>query len=108
MNMLQWLIENINPKVMKVETILLNMHYKYAKFSALGDVKAIINGDPNTSKLIMDNVPLIMAFVSTTYSFVGDRLIWKRLDCECLIMNLLTCKVCFQIVIYVYDKQIFL
>jgi hypothetical protein len=54
------LIENINPKAMKVEIILLDMHYKYAKFSALGDLKVIINGDPSTNKLLIDNVPSTM------------------------------------------------
>jgi hypothetical protein len=101
------LIENINPKAMKVEAILLDMHYKYAKKLALGDLKVIIDRDPNTSKLLMDNVPLIMALVSTTYSFVGDRSIWKGLSCECFIMNLFNCKVCFQIVICVNDRKIF-
>jgi hypothetical protein len=37
---------------MKVEAILLNMHYKYAIFLALDDLKAIVNGDPSTSKFI--------------------------------------------------------
>jgi hypothetical protein len=55
---------------MKVEAILLDTHYKYANFSALGNLRAIVDGDPNTSKLLMDNVLSTMAFVSTTYSFV--------------------------------------
>jgi hypothetical protein len=107
MNVLQLLIKNINPKAMKVEPILLHTHYKYAKFSTLSDLKAIVDGDPITSKLLMDNVPSTMALVSTTYSFVRDRLIWKGLSCECLILNRFNCRVCFQIVICVYDRKIF-
>jgi hypothetical protein len=93
---------------MKVEAILLDIHYKYANFSALGNFKDIADGDPNTSKLLMDNVLLTMAFVLTTYSFVGDCLIWKGPNCECSIMSLFNCKVYFQIVICVYDKKTFL
>jgi hypothetical protein len=46
----------------------------------LGDLKVIVDGDPNTMKLLMDVVSSIMAFVSTTYSFDGEPSIWKGLD----------------------------
>jgi hypothetical protein len=32
------------------------MHYKYANLSTLGNLKAIIDGDPNTNQLLMDSV----------------------------------------------------
>jgi len=40
---------NTDFETLRMEVILLNMHYKYANFSTLGDLKAIINGDPNTN-----------------------------------------------------------
>jgi hypothetical protein len=59
-------------ETLRVETIFLDSHYKYAIFLALGDLKVIVDGDPNTMKLFMDVVLSTMAFVSTTYSFDGD------------------------------------
>lgn len=35
------------------------MHYKYANLATLGDLKAIIDGDPNTNQLLMDSVSSI-------------------------------------------------
>jgi hypothetical protein len=61
-------------------TIFLNSHYKYAIFLVLGDFKVIVDGDPNTTKLFMDVVLLIMAFVSTTYNFDIECSIWKGLN----------------------------
>ncbi len=55
MDVLQQWIENTNPEIMKVEAILLNTHYMYAIFLVFGDIKAIIDGDPNTSKVLVDN-----------------------------------------------------
>jgi len=55
MDVLQEWIENTNPEIMKVEAILLNTHYMYANFLVFGDIKAIIDGDPNTSKVLVDN-----------------------------------------------------
>jgi hypothetical protein len=42
-----------------VEVILLDTHYKYANLLVLGDLKVVVNGDPNTNELLMDNVPSI-------------------------------------------------
>ncbi len=59
---------------MKVEAIFLDTHYKYAHLSMLGDLKAIVNGDPNTSKLLVENVLSTMAFVLTTYNLLEEHL----------------------------------
>jgi len=40
----------------------------------LGDLKAIVNGDPNTSKLLVENVFSTMAFVLTTYNLLEEDL----------------------------------
>ncbi len=43
----------------------------------LGDFKVIVDGDPNTMKLLMDAMPSIMTFVSTTYNFDEECSILK-------------------------------
>jgi hypothetical protein len=76
--MLQWWIENTDPTSLKVEAILFNTHYKYVCTSSmLGDLKAIANGDPSIIKLLVENVPSIMAFVLITNSFLEDHMPWK-------------------------------
>jgi len=45
----------------------------------MGNLK-VVDGDSNTSKLPMDNVPLTMAFVSTSYSLLEKLVPWKGLD----------------------------
>ncbi len=69
------------------------MHYKYVNLLMLGDLKAIVNGDPNTSKLLMDNVSSNVAFVMTTYNYVGKHAIWKGPNWECLLTGLFNSKV---------------
>jgi hypothetical protein len=61
---------------MKVEAILLDSHYKYDIFTTLGDLKAIVDGDLSTTKLLMDIMSSIMAFVSITYNFVKECSLW--------------------------------
>ncbi len=79
------------------------MHYKYANILTLGDLKAIIDGDLNTNQLLRDNDHLlIMAFMLTTNSYVGESVVWKGLDWEqCLFTCLFNYKVCFQVMLYV-------
>jgi hypothetical protein len=91
-----------------VEAIFFNLHYKYAIFLAFGDLKVIVDGDPNTTKLLMDIVLLTMAFVSITYSFDGERSIWKGPNWECMLIGFFNCKVCFQFVVYLCDREAFL
>jgi hypothetical protein len=46
-------------------------------------------------QLMVDIVLLTMAFVLTTYNFVGKHAIWKGLDWECLLTSLLpSCHMC--------------
>jgi hypothetical protein len=59
----------MNPYALRVEAILFESHYKFVIIPTLGDLKAVVDGDPRTTKLLMDNVPSTMAFLSTTYSF---------------------------------------
>jgi hypothetical protein len=42
-----------------VEAVLLDTHYKYANLPMLGNLKAIVDGDPNTNQLLMHIVPSI-------------------------------------------------
>lgn len=48
-----------------------------------------------------------MVVVSTIYSFVGEHSVWKGLVWECLFMGLLNFKVCFQLVVYLCDQDVF-
>ncbi len=90
-----------------MEAIFLDSHYKYAIFPTLGNLKPIVDGDLSTTKLLMDIMSSIMAFVSITYNFVGECLIWTRLDQECFLTGLFNCKVCFQAIICVCDRKAF-
>jgi hypothetical protein len=67
----------------------------------------IVDGDPNTTKLLMDVVLSIMAFVSTTYNFDREHSIWKGPDWECKFIGFFNCKVCFQFVMYLCDREAF-
>jgi hypothetical protein len=42
-----------------VEAILLDTHYKYANLPILGNLKVVVDGDPNTNQLLMDSVTSI-------------------------------------------------
>jgi hypothetical protein len=59
MDELQRWTKNTNFETLKVEAILLDTHYKYANLLMLGDMKAIVDGDPNTNQLLMHSVPSI-------------------------------------------------
>ncbi len=52
-----------------MEAILFELHYKFVIIPTLGDLRVVVDGDPHTTKLLMDSVPSTMAFLSTTYSF---------------------------------------
>jgi hypothetical protein len=60
-----------------MEVILLNSHYMYAILPMLCNLKVVVNGDLSIAKILMDIMPSIMAFVSTTYNFDGEHAIWK-------------------------------
>jgi hypothetical protein len=94
-NVLQGWIQNTDLDTLRVEVILIESHYKFAILPALGDRKAVVDGDPNTTKLFMDSVLSTMAFLSTNYTFDGECAVWKGPDCECLLIGLLNYKVCF-------------
>jgi hypothetical protein len=87
---------------------LFQLALQICHFFAFGDLKVIIDGDPNMTKLLMDIVLSTMAFVSTTYNFDGERSIWKGPDWECMFIGFLACKVCFQFVVYLCDREAFL
>jgi hypothetical protein len=97
----------MDPNAPRVEVTLHESHYKFVILPTLGNLKMIMDGDLNTMKLLMDNVPLTMAFLSTTYNFDGECPIWKGLDWECLLIGLFNCKVCFQSVICICDRKAF-
>jgi hypothetical protein len=59
----------MNPYAFRVEAILFESHYKFVIIPTLGDLRAIVDRDLDTTKLLMDNVPSTMAFLSTTYNF---------------------------------------
>jgi hypothetical protein len=90
-----------------MQTNLFDSHYKYAIFPTLGDLKAIVDGDLSTIKLLMDIMSSTMAFVSIRYIFVGECLVWIGLDWECFLVGLFNCKVCFQAIICVRDRKAF-
>jgi len=77
MEMLQHWIENIDLATMRMKVILLDMHYKYAFLLAMGELKVVVDGDPSTTKLLMDNVPSIMAIVLTTWRLFKKLVAWK-------------------------------
>ncbi len=66
--------------MLRVEVILLVLHYKFVILLTLGDLKVVVDGDPNTTKLFVNNMLSNMAFLSTTYSFEWECAIWKGLD----------------------------
>jgi hypothetical protein len=103
MDVLQQWIENTNFERLRMEVIFFDMHYKYANLLTLGDLKAIIDGDPNTNQLLMNNVSSVDdGIYVTTYSYVGECEVWKGLDWEqCLFTDLFNYKVYFQVIIYV-------
>jgi hypothetical protein len=78
MEMLQCWIENIDLATMRMKAILLDMHYKYVLLLAMGELKVVVDGDPSTTKLLMDNVPSIMAFVLTTCTLLKN--LWLGRD----------------------------
>jgi hypothetical protein len=85
--------------------ILLVSHYKFVILLKLGDLKVVVDGDPNTTNLFMDNMLSNMAFLSTSYSFEWECAIWKGLDWECLFINLLNYKVYFQSIICICNRE---
>jgi hypothetical protein len=91
-----------------VEAILFELHYKFVIIPTLGDLRVVVDGDPHTTKLLMDSVPSTMAFLSTTYSFDEECVVWKGPNWECLLTSLFNCKVYFQFVIYICDREAFL
>ncbi len=102
MDVLQQWIMNINLDILKVEAILLNTHYKYANLSVFGNIKVIVIGDPNTSKLLVDHDICVdnIQFCRRTFSM-------ERTNWECLFMGLFNCKVCFQLFVYLCDQDVF-
>jgi hypothetical protein len=94
-------------EALRVEAIFLDSHYIYAIFLALGDFKVIVDGDPNTMKLLMYAMLSIMAFVSTTYKFDEEHSIWKGPYWEFMFIGFFNCKVYFQLVIYLCNRKAF-
>jgi hypothetical protein len=44
----------------------------------MGNLKVVVDGDPNTSKLPMDNIPSTMAFVLITYRLLKNLCLEKE------------------------------
>jgi hypothetical protein len=74
---------------------------------SIGGLEGGCGWDPNTTKLLLDRVPSTMTFLSTTYSFEGERAIWKGPNWECLLNSLLNYKVYFQSIICICNRVAF-
>jgi hypothetical protein len=46
----------------------------------MDNLKVVVDGDPNTSKLPMDNAPSTMTFVLIIYSLLEKLVPWKGLN----------------------------
>jgi hypothetical protein len=82
----QW-IENTNLKALRVDAIHFDMTTNIQILWRWVTSRLLLMGIPD--QLMVDIIPLTMAFVLTTCSFVGKHAIWKGLDWECLFTNLL-------------------
>jgi hypothetical protein len=90
-----------------VELILLESHYKFAILSTLGDLMAVVDGDPNTTKLLMDSMLSTVAILSITYNIERECVVWKGPNWECLLSGLFNYKVYFQSVFYICNREAF-
>jgi len=90
-----------------VELILFESHYKFAILSTLGDLMAVVDGDPNTTKLLMDSMLSIVAILSTTYNIEKECAVWKGQNWECLLTSLFNYKVYFQSIFYICNRKAF-
>jgi len=99
-------IENIIPRGITIESILLDTHYMYDRVNDMVELLDVIDKTDITS-FLQDNSTSIFIVVSTTHIIKEVLLVWKGPNWESFLNTLLNAKVTPKVIIYLCDNESF-